>query len=314
MEIKPQRDVFIEGLCQKMHDDESIFFVCADFGSPKLDALRSQFPERFINVGIAEQNLINVCTGLGLEGFKVYAYAIANFITMRCYEQTRINLALLSQLRPLNVNLIGVGVGYSYDMSGPSHQCLEDISIMRTLANIDVFSPADWVCAQALVDYSLSSATPKYLRFDSKPLEKIYENPSQISIEQGFTELQKGEDICLLSTGYMTQKANSIAKKLLEENIAVSVVDMFSFQNFNEAKLKEILSSYSHLITLEEGFLNKGGLDTLINGFINRHNIPIEIESMGVKDQYIFDIGDREFLHRKNQCGTEDIIKKIKSY
>ncbi len=115
------RDVLIEQIYQKMFDDERIFFLSADLGSPVLDKVREQFEDRFINVGIAEQNLINVSTGLAFEGFTVYAYAIAPFLTMRAYEQLRVNLSLSSELMELNVNLIGVGAGLSYDVSGPTH-------------------------------------------------------------------------------------------------------------------------------------------------------------------------------------------------
>ena len=166
---KPMRDVFISELYTKMEKDTSIFFLSADFGSPALDKLRSSFPDRFINVGIAEQNLINVSCGLALEGFSVFAYAIAPFITMRCFEQIRVNLAILSQIRPMNVNLIGVGAGFSYEVSGPTHHCLEDISIMRTLPNFEVLSPSDWYLTTQLVDYTLQNKIPKYLRFDAKP-------------------------------------------------------------------------------------------------------------------------------------------------
>ena len=113
IEALPMRDVFLERIFQEMGSDDSIFFVSADFGSPVLDKIRDDFSDRFINVGVAEQNLINISAGLALEGFSVFAYAIAPFITMRCYEQIRVSLALLSEVRPMNVNLIGVGAGYS---------------------------------------------------------------------------------------------------------------------------------------------------------------------------------------------------------
>lgn len=131
------RDSLLRNLWEKMFDDDHIFFLTADFGSPVLDLIRKDHSGRFVNVGIAEQNfLINVAAGLALEGFKVFAYAIAPFITMRCYEQTRVNLALLSKVRKMNVNLIGVGAGYSYTMSGPTHQCYEDLTIMESNAEL----------------------------------------------------------------------------------------------------------------------------------------------------------------------------------
>ena len=105
------RDVFIETLCRRMAGDDRIWFLAADLGSPALDRMREEFPDRFINVGIAEQNLVNIASGLALEGQIVYAYAIAPFIPMRAFEQVRINLSVSSQIRPVNVNLIGLGGG-----------------------------------------------------------------------------------------------------------------------------------------------------------------------------------------------------------
>jgi transketolase len=177
MNIKPiaMRDAFLERIWQAMATDEKIFFVSADFGSPVLDKIRAQFPDRFTNVGVAEQNMINVSAGLALEGYKVFAYAIAPFITMRCYEQIRVNLALLSEVRPMNVSLIGVGAGYSYVMSGPTHQCYEDLTLMRVLANMGVLSPADHVTAAALFDQCVAKPGLKYLRFDAQVLPVVYE-------------------------------------------------------------------------------------------------------------------------------------------
>ena len=120
--LKPSamRDAFLRQILARMENDDRVFFVSADFGSPVLDHIRKNYPDRFINVGVAEQNLINVSAGLAIEGFKVFAYAIAPFITMRCFEQLRVDLALLSEVRTMNVDLIGVGAGYSYVVSGPT--------------------------------------------------------------------------------------------------------------------------------------------------------------------------------------------------
>src|SRR6266536_2150879 len=152
MHVKPRamRDALLEQIHGAMASDPTIFFASADFGSPVLDRIRADHPKRFVNVGIAEQNLINISAGLALEGFTVFAYAIAPFITMRCFEQIRVNLALLSEVRELNVNLIGVGAGYSYVVSGPTHQCYEDLTLMRALPNMQILSPSDHVAAAAL--------------------------------------------------------------------------------------------------------------------------------------------------------------------
>ncbi len=310
-ETKMMRDVFIEEIYSRMHKDAKIFFLCADFGSPKLDQLRKKFKDRFINVGIAEQNLINIATGLALEGFTVYAYAIAPFLTMRAYEQIRINLAMYAQLKEINVNLVGVGAGLSYDVSGPTHHCLEDLSIMRTLPNIVVFSPSDWVLARRFVDYSINIKKPKYIRLDGKPLPAIYSNPENLRIEKGFSQLRKGEKICLISTGYMTHKAIKIAERLTKDGIDVGIIDVFLLTSFDERTILNAVKGYSHVITLEEGFINKGGLDSFISSILDKSDFGIRLHRVGFKDEYVFDLGSREYLHRLNKIDEDSIMRLI---
>lgn len=311
-ETKIMKDVFIEELCNRMHKDRSIFFLCADFGSPKLDYLRQNFKDRFINVGIAEQNLINVSTGLAIEGFNVYAYAIAPFLTMRAYEQIRINLSMYAQLKEININLVGVGAGLSYDISGPTHHCLEDISIMRTLPNIFVFSPSDWVLTQGFVDYSIKVKKPKYIRLDGKPLPNIYNKLNKIKIENGFRVLREGRRICLISTGYMTHRALKIANMLKEKNIDIGVIDVFLLRPINYDLFSKALKKYEYAITLEEGFIGRGGLDSLVLSVLDRERINIKLKKMGFDDTYVFNIGSRDYLHKLNGLDEESVIKKIK--
>ena len=313
METKVMRDVFIQQVYYRMRDDRNIFFLCADFGSPKLDKLKEDFKDRFINVGIAEQNLINVSTGLALEGFTVYAYAIAPFLTMRAYEQIRINLSLHAQLREVNVNLVGVGAGLSYDVSGPTHHCLEDITIMKVLPNVEVFSPSDWVLAQGFVDYSIRVKKPKYIRLDGKPLPQIYNSMKDFKIERGFSELKKGKKLCLVSTGIMTHKAMQVAKRLTKDGIEIGLIDVFLIKPLSEASFTKALRKYQAVITLEEGFINNGGLDSLVLQLINRKGIRIKFKNMGFSQRYVFDIGSRDYLHKLNKLDEGSIIKNIKA-
>lgn len=303
MQIKAMRDVFLASLYEEMANDDSIFFLSADFGSPILDKIRADYPTRFINVGIAEQNLINVATGLALEGFKVFAYAIAPFITMRCYEQVRVNIAILSQIREMNINIIGVGAGVSYAMSGPTHHCLEDLSIMRTLPNMEVFSPSDYVCAQSYVSRALSLKKPKYMRFDAQPLVALRESVKDF--ENGFQVLQEGRKTAIISTGYMTQKAVSIAKEL-----DIKLIDIYLINSYDKEKLQKALKDCEIIFTLEEAFKNSGGLDAEINyNFKDK-----KVVNLGFEKKYTFEIGSREFVHQENALGVDDIIKEIKKY
>jgi len=311
VQTKTMRNTLIEQVYNRMHNNKRIFFLSADMGAPALDKLRREFKDRFVNVGIAEQNLVNISTGLALEGFTVYAYAIAGFLTMRAYEQIRTNLALFSQQKTMNINLIGVGTGLSYDMSGPSHHCFEDISIIRTLPNIILCSPSDWVTAEKFVDFSINVKRPKYIRLDGKPLPRIYDQNTDFEWEKGFCELVRGDDICIVSTGYMTHKALKVAKEFKSCNRNIGVIDVFMLKPINEAHLFAKLKCYKIIITIEEAFKNKGGLDSLVSNTLKGKNADIKLKNLGFEDKYIFKSGNRDFLHELSHFGEKDIIEVI---
>lgn len=307
------RDAFLTSLIEAMREHENITFIAADFGSPVLDRLRAEFPDRFLNVGIAEQNLINVSAGMALEGHIVFAYAIANFITMRCFEQIRINLALLSEVRALNVNLIGVGAGYSYVVSGPTHQCLEDLSVMRSLPNVQLYSPSDHVSAAMLVKSCVNNSGPKYLRFDVQALPVLYANQAP-DMELGFHMHRRGGNILLLATGYMVHTALAVADRLSTMGHSVSVMDLFSLSRFSEEKLKETLSTYTGIVTLEEGVYGRGGLDALISQLVIRHNLSARLLPIGVEGGYRFDLGSREVLHENVGIGVNSVLERVNRF
>ena len=315
MSIKPlaMRDVFLERIWKSMAADEKIFFVSADFGSPVLDKIRADYPKRFVNVGIAEQNLINISAGLALEDYTVFAYAIAPFITMRCFEQIRVSLALLSEVRPMNVNLIGVGAGYSYVVSGPTHQCYEDITLMRALPNFQVLSPADHVTAGGLFDVCINAIGPKYLRFDAQVLPVIYEAKTP-DLNIGFTELKQGKKVCLLATGYMLHTALKVASELESAGLKVGVVDIFDIANFDIAKLIEVIKPYQGIVTLEEGFRGRGGLDAKLFELLSRNHLTQQILNIGVEGGYRFELGSREELHEQVGIGPKVSFMNIKNF
>lgn len=307
-QAKIMRDVLIEQIYNRMHNNKDIFFLSDDFGAPPLDKLRYDFKDRFINVGIAEQNLINLSTGLALEGFIIYAYAIIPFLTMRAYEQMKNNISLTSQVREININLIGVGAGLSYDISGPSHHAIEDICIMRVLPNFVIFSPSDWVLVNQFVDFSIDVRKPKYIRLDSKPLPQIYKQDQKINLETGFYELVEGKEICIVATGYMTHKALKVANEYLRKNkTKIGVIDLFLLKPVNEDLLFDSLRKYKYIITVEEAFINKGGLDSLISDILNNKQSKIKLVKIGFKDKHVFDVGSRDHLHKLHGLDEESI-------
>jgi transketolase len=232
---------------------------------------------------------------------------------MRAYEQIRINLALSSQCRDINVNLIGVGAGISYDMSGPSHHCLEDISVIRTLPNILLCSPADWVTAEKFVAFSISTKKPKYIRLDGKALPQIYPQEANFDWQTGFSQLVKGDDICFVSTGWMTHKALRIAEKFREVNRTIGVIDTFMLRPFNEGLFFETVKGYKTIVTLEEAFIGKGGLDSLVSNILRDKNSNIRLKRAGFDDKYVFESGNREFLSELGGFSEKDLMGIIEN-
>ena len=303
------RDAFLEQVWKGMQRDERVYFVTADFGSPVLDKIRRDFPTRFVNVGIAEQNMINVSCGLALEGFCVFAYAIAPFITMRCFEQIRVNLALLSTVRPMNVNLIGVGAGYSYVMSGPTHQCYEDLTLMRGLPNLHIYSPSDHIGAEGLFARCLAEKRPKYLRFDAQILPVLGQSSDDPAL--GYIIRRQGEGLCLIATGYMVHTALAIADHLALQDIAATVVDLFDLSDVDLDGLVGLMRRHSHLVSMEEGFRGRGGMDSMLFEIISRHQVPAPLLNLGVEPAYSFEQGTRQQLHERVGIGEQGALAEI---
>ncbi|WP_297193872.1 transketolase [uncultured Campylobacter sp.] len=293
--MKTMRDEFLHSLSSEMKKDEKIILLSVDFGAPVLDKIRIECKNQIINTGIAEQNAINLAAGFALEGFKVFVYGISPFISMRCFEQIRINLAALSQLRKMNVNIISIGAGISYSMSGPTHHCLEDLNIINTLPNIEIFSPSDPIIAELYLERALKNNGIKYLRFDAKALNNL--SNKDININKGFRILNKGDDkIAIIATGYMSQKAYTLLK-----DYNFTLIDLFLINSYDKNELKKCLDKCKYVISLEESF---GGLDAEINSLFKHDKKLINLK---FQKKYNFEIGDREFLHSLNKLSIENI-------
>ncbi len=291
------RDSFLQAMKDRMAAEQDIFFLTADFGSPVLDGVRQDFPDRFVNMGISEQNTVNVATGLSLEGYRVVAYAIAPFITMRCLEQIRINLAILSQVRPMNVTLVGVGAGYSYAVSGPTHQALEDIALMRALPNMGVWSPADASTATAMAHQALNEPGVRYLRLDGHPLPNVGEAPTAEDLRRGFRlGGSPGAAVAIASTGYMSHLAIAVRDELEAGGIPVRTVDMMNLSSPDADALRAELAPCRAILTMEEGFIGRGGLDGLLTMQLAPRLPKAKWAHAGLAPHYSFEIGPRDDL------------------
>ncbi|WP_130472391.1 transketolase family protein [Candidatus Magnetaquicoccus inordinatus] len=307
---KTMRDSLLEQLLPQMQEDPSLFILSADMGAPALDHIRHSFPSRFINVGIAEQNLIAVASGLAMEGCTVYTLAIAAFY-LRAFEQIRNNLSIAGTFVDLNVHMLAVGGGVSYDMSGPSHHALEDLAVLRTLPHISLFSLSDWQMAAAWPAYARQQSGAKYVRLDSKahlPLSR----PAPPDWSLGFQLLRPGRHIALISTGFMSQKAATLLQETAFQDVAL--LDLFQLSTpLQEEALAATLAPYSQWITLQEGYLERGGLDTLLEGIRNRYGHNGSCRHLGFALQHQFTSAPREQLHAAQGMGMNDLRQLLTS-
>src|SRR4029453_7151922 len=219
-------------------------------------------------------------------------------------------LALLSEVREINVNLIGVGAGYSYVVSGPTHQCYEDLTLMRALPNMQVLSPSDHVAAAAIASRCRARPGPKYVRLDAQVLPVLYDE-SDFTLDDGFRVHASGEPGCLIATGYMVHTALKVAQRLSRAGIAVGVIDLFDITGFDEDKLADLLSGYRGVVTLEEGFAGRGGLDAMMFDWVARRGLPLRIRNVGVSGGYRFELGNRGHLHQQVGIGADAVFATV---
>ena len=164
------RDAFFDEICKIASEDKDVMVLTADMGAFGLDKFKDAFPTRYINLGIAEQNMVNVAAGLALGGKKVFIYAIATFATYRCYEQIKLNLCDMG----LPVTIIGAGPGISYGWDGPSHLCLYDIPIMQVLPEMTILSPSNVLEARKAARIGYECPTPVYIRLRKGEIPATY--------------------------------------------------------------------------------------------------------------------------------------------
>ena len=303
------RDVFIDHIRSAALRDKDIYFLSADLGAKALDRFRVEAKGQFLHMGISEQNMIDVAAGLALTGKQVYVYAMAPFVTLRCYEQIKVAIASMR----LPVTVIGVGVGYSYNDAGPTHYATEDISCMRALAGIEILTPCDTQSVLETAKRTCSHPAFRYVRLDRVFLPSVYLSGDTSFIRQGLVEIEQGQDVCLLTTGYMVHKTLEVRKKLAEHGLSAGVVDVYRLKPIDATVLQAIVSRYARLVTIEEHFLS-GGLGSVIIEACVDSNIQKPILRLGVQDQYFLENGGRQHLHNLAKLDADTLMRRIAAF
>lgn len=305
MRSKMLRDAFWDAVYDIASKNKDVVLVSADFGAPSLDKFRMELGTQYIDVGIAEQNAVTLSAGLALSGKKVFTYAIAPFIALRCYEQTRINLSSMK----VPVSLVGVGAGVSYEDSGPTHHAVDDISILRILPNFKIFNASDAVMAEGFAKLSCEIDYPNYVRLDRQQLPDLYEEGTDFSA--GIALLKPGKDVCLAATGNMVHRALEISDSLKEKGIDASVLDIYMLPIAAEPFI-EYVQGIKKIYSLEEHNL-VGGVGSAVCEMVCDNGLPIPVKrfAMNFQKGYCYKYGGREYLQSLYELDKEKVMETI---
>ena len=243
------RQVICEVLMEHAKEDRDVVVLCSDSrGSASLAPFASAFPEQFVEVGIAEQNLVSISAGMAKCGKKPYAASPASFISTRSFEQAKVDVAYSNT----NVKLIGISGGVSYGALGMSHHSAQDIAAFASVPNMRVYLPSDRFQTRHLMEALLEDEKPAYIRVGRNPVEDVYEEGNVPFVMDKATVITQGTDVAIIACGEMVKPAMDAAKILKEKGISASVVDMYCVKPLDEEAVRKAAGAARLVVTVEE--------------------------------------------------------------
>ncbi len=298
------RDAFFDEVYTIASQDPGVIFLTADTGAFSLNRFKADLSSQYINVGVAEQNLISVAAGLALGGKKVFIYTIAPFVTQRCYEQIKIDICGMC----LPIKIIGSGPGITYSSDGPTHHAIQDVAVMRALPGMTILNPSDPVMAAAAARIAYASQGPVYIRIDKGKLPLLYDSNHDFSA--GLTLLKKGRDLTIVTTGIMVQQAFKVAEELAKHSVDAGIVDIYRLKPINEELLLTFIGQSNRIVTLEEHSL-VGGIGSAVSEILVDNGKALPVKRIGITEENCPGYGDREWMHSLYGLDVNSIVKTI---
>jgi transketolase len=280
--------------------------LSADLGnSSGLDRFKKSYPDQFINVGIAEQNLIGVAAGIAKEGFTVFASSFAPFIAMRASEQVRMNMGYMN----LNVKAVGIGSGLVMGFLGNSHFGIEDVAVMRAIPNMTVVCPADCGEIVKVVQAAAEYDGPMYIRLTGGPnCPIVYTDNYEFEIGRAI-ELKVGSEVAVIANGSMVAPSIAAADLLTQHGVSVGVFNFHTVKPLDEQMLTSISKAYGLIVTVEEHSII-GGLGSAVAEFVSALDKPNRVVRLGHPD-YFGKTGEYEFLLQRYGLTADGIVDSV---
>ena len=297
------RDAYFDALALEASKNRNIVFLTNDFEVFSLKKFKKDFPERHINVGVAEQNMINMAAGLAWAGKRPVVFGMCNFVTLRCFEQIKLQVACMN----LPVTIVGVGPGFSFNFDGPSHHAISDMSLIATLPEMAVWNPSDPVTAAYLARNTLSLPSPSYVRIDKGDFPDYADScPGGFYREEGYTILRNPNlRPTLITTGYMTERCMSIAKELNLGLISVSRIKPFP------KELGDILRLAGHPIVVDDSGRGSPLAFEVADAFAGDNVCWSAFSLLSLEDRHTFDFGNQEFLLSKHGLDVKALQNRL---
>lgn len=317
LEIKPasvrswamlgSRGTFGMTLLELAKTHEDIVALSGDLcKSSGLDRFAATWPERFINAGIAEQNMVGVASGLAAGGFVPFVTSFPNFLTFRAAEQIRLNLGYMQQ----NVKLVGLASGLATGMFGTTHHGIEDLAAIRSVSNITVLSPADCTATAKMTLAAYEHLGPVYLRLTGNMRAPVvYKSDFELIIGQAIT-LRPGQDVCIVATGTMVNVALQAAAQLAEANIDAAVLDMHTLKPLDEETLENYLG-HKLIVTIEE-HSEIGGLGSAVAEYLAAKSHKPRHVIMGIPQGYPH-AGDYGWMLAQAGLTADCLVERVTS-
>ena len=299
------RNAFASVMTELARARTDLMLLSGDIGNRLFDDFKEIAPERFLNCGVAEGNMMSVAAGLGLSGFRPFVYTITPFLTSRCHEQIKIDVCYHNS----PVTIVGTGSGLSYAALGPTHHSLEDIAILRALPNMRIFCPCDSVELKACVEEAIKLPLPAYIRIGKKGEKQIHTSLEQHSIIRP-SKIFTGSKIAVLCCGTLMEETIEAIKLANEQDIFPSLYSSPVVKPLNENFIHEINGNYDTLIAIEE-HSKIGGFGEALSSLITKNQYKIKLISIGVEDVFIKDLGSQEYVRKKQGLDRETISNII---
>jgi transketolase len=279
--------------------------ILADIGYGEIEDFAAAFPDRYFNVGVAEQNMTGVACGVAMEGNIAVTYSIANFPTLRCLEQIRNDVCY----HKANVKIVIIGGGLAYGALGVSHHSTEDIAIMRALPDMVVMAPADLAEAEAATHAMIAHDGPVYYRCGYKKEPALHEGPIDFKIGKALTA-RPGGDVTLMGTGTITYRALQAARLLARQGIEARVVSMHTVKPIDREAIIRAAEETHAIVTVEEHNLS-GGLGGAVAEVLAEEGIGIAFRRIALPDTYVHIVGSHEWLLDHYGFAPESIARTV---